>query len=51
MSEEKDLDSEKAAQDELEKQMAEGYKALAEEHRQFAIMVFPLAIEVLPEWK
>lgn len=30
--------------------MAEGYKALAEEHHQFAIMVLPLANEVLPEW-
>lgn len=51
MAKKKNLSSEKVTQDELEKQMVEGYKALAEEHRQFAIMVFPLAIEVLPEWK
>jgi len=31
--------------------MIEGYKAMAEQHREFAAMTLPLANEVLPEWK
>jgi metal-responsive CopG/Arc/MetJ family transcriptional regulator len=35
----------------LREQMEEGYKAMAEEHRQFANMAINLAHEVLPEWE
>ena len=42
-------------QDLAEKQrvaeMAEGYKAMAREQRQFAAMTSKIAHEVLPEWK
>ena len=31
--------------------MIEGYKAMSEQHREFAAMTLPLANEVLPEWK
>jgi|GEM_PF-1900449 len=31
--------------------MIEGYKAMAEQRREFAAMALPLANEVLPEWK
>ena len=31
--------------------MEEGYKMMAEEHRQFAAMALALAHEVVPEWK
>ena len=31
--------------------MIEGYKAMAEQHREFTAMTLPLANEVLPEWK
>jgi len=31
--------------------MIEGYKAMAEQHREFAAMTLPLANEVLPERK
>jgi metal-responsive CopG/Arc/MetJ family transcriptional regulator len=34
----------------LREQMAEGYEAMAEEHRQFANATIGLAGEVLPEW-
>jgi metal-responsive CopG/Arc/MetJ family transcriptional regulator len=32
-------------------EMIEGYKALAEQNREFTAMALPLASEVLPEWK
>ena len=32
-------------------EMAEGYKAMAREQRQFAAMTSKIAHEVLPEWK
>ena len=32
-------------------ELEEGYKTMAEEHRQFAIAVSALAHEVVPEWK
>ena len=32
-------------------EMAEGYKAIAREQRQFAAMTSKIAHEVLPEWK
>ncbi len=35
----------------LREQMEEGYKAMAEEHRQFANLAANLAPEVLPEWE
>jgi len=35
----------------LREQMAEGYKAMADEHRQFANLAANLAPEVLPEWE
>jgi len=31
--------------------MIEGYKAMSEQHREFADMALPLAKEVLPEWE
>ena len=31
--------------------MAEGYKAMAEEHKKFAAITSKIALEVLPEWK
>lgn len=34
----------------LRKQMEEGYKAMAKEHRKFANATIGLANEVLPEW-
>jgi len=33
------------------REMEEGYKAMAEEQRQFAAMALGLAHEVVPEWK
>ena len=32
-------------------ELEEGYKAMAEEHRQFAAVALALAHEVVPEWK
>ena len=32
-------------------ELEEGYKAMAEEHRQFAAMALASAHEVVPEWK
>ena len=32
-------------------ELEEGYKAMADEHRQFAAVAFALAHEVVPEWK
>ena len=32
-------------------EMAEGYRALAQEHKQFADLTSKIAHEVLPEWK
>ena len=32
-------------------EMAEGYKAMAEEHKQFAAMASEIEREVIPEWK
>lgn len=32
-------------------QMVEGYKAMAEQNREFAARALPLANEILPEWK
>lgn len=32
-------------------EMEEGYKVMAEEHRQFAAVALALAHEVVPEWK
>jgi len=34
-----------------EEEMAEGYKAMAEEHKQFADMAAEIAHEVIPEWE
>jgi hypothetical protein len=31
--------------------MAEGYQAMAEEHKQFADMALEIAHEVIPEWR
>ena len=38
------------AEKRLREQMAEGYKTMAEEHRQFAGEAINLAHEVLPDW-
>ena len=35
----------------MREQMEEGYRATAQEHRQFANLVANLAPEVLPEWE
>jgi metal-responsive CopG/Arc/MetJ family transcriptional regulator len=35
----------------LREQMEEGYRAMAQEHRQFANLVANLAPEVLPKWE
>ena len=32
-------------------ELEEGYKVMAEEHRQLATVAFALASEVVPEWK
>ena len=32
-------------------EMAEGYQALAKEHKQFAALASEIAHEVIPEWK
>ena len=32
-------------------ELEEGYKVMAEEHRQFAVVALALAHEVVPEWK
>lgn len=32
-------------------QMVEGYKAMAEQNREFATRALPLANEILPQWK
>jgi hypothetical protein len=34
-----------------EEEMAEGYKAMAEENKEFAAMAAQIALEVIPEWK
>lgn len=34
-----------------EKEMAEGYQAMAEEHKQFTEMAAEIAYEVIPEWE
>jgi len=34
-----------------EKEMIEGYQAMAEEHKQFVEMAIEIADEVIPEWE
>ncbi len=41
----------RSLKEQIEQEMADGYKALAEEHRKFAREAFPLAQEVWHEWK
>jgi len=42
---------EKIEQERLEVELAEGYRAMAEEHKQFAKLGAQVAAEVVPDWK
>ncbi|MBM4463896.1 MAG: hypothetical protein FJ012_11340 [Chloroflexi bacterium] len=42
---------EELARKRFEEQMAEGYKAMADEHSEFARLTQDIAHEVIPEWK
>lgn len=42
---------EKAKKEQLEKELEEGYKAMAKEHKQFAKRSVKAAVEIVPPWK